>query len=193
MAMDSVAFFVRFPLHQDFKSSLSHGRQRYQDRYGIQEGSRSTIVNNPWHDCHGDALLLEETKLVGIEKPKRQLIGLLIEGGTRLKAVSVVGMAGLGKTTLVKKIYDGKTVKKHFNSHAWLTVSELINIEDLMKDMIQQLFTEILQPDPSEVETMSINRLKGVVKDFLQQMRYVVVFDDVWKVDVWGFCQIRAA
>ncbi|KAL7211221.1 hypothetical protein ACSBR2_014156 [Camellia fascicularis] len=45
------------------------------------------------------------------------------------------------------------------NSHAWLTVSESINIEDLMKDMIQQLFAEIL--------------------------RYVVVFDDVWKVDVW--------
>ncbi|XP_028056480.1 disease resistance protein RPM1-like [Camellia sinensis] len=51
--------------------------------------------------------------------------------------------------------------------------------------MIQQLFTEILQPVPSEVETMSINRLKGMVKDFLQQRRNVVVFDDVWKVDVW--------
>ncbi|XP_028121410.1 disease resistance protein RPM1-like [Camellia sinensis] len=92
---------------------------------------------------------------------------------------------GLGKTTLVKKVYDNETVKKHFNSHAWLTVSESINIEDLMKDMIQQLFTEILQPVPSDIETMSINRLKGMVKDFLQQRRYVVVFDDVWKVDVW--------
>ncbi|THF94275.1 hypothetical protein TEA_023426 [Camellia sinensis var. sinensis] len=70
-------------------------------------------------------------------------------------------------------------------SHAWLTVFELINIEDLMKDMVQQLFTEILQPALSEVETISINRLKGMVKDFLQQRRYVVVFDDVWKVDIW--------
>ncbi|KAL7166718.1 hypothetical protein ACSBR2_037397 [Camellia fascicularis] len=165
--------------------NISQGRQRYQDRYGIPEGSRSTIVNNPWYDCHDDVLLLEETKLVGIEKPKRRLIGLLIEGGTRLKAVSVVGMERLGKPTLVKKVYDDKTVKKHFNNHAWLTISELINIEDLMKDMVQQLFTEILQPVLSKVETISINRLKGMVKDFLQQRRYVVVFDDVWKVDVW--------
>ncbi|GMQ04102.1 hypothetical protein CsSME_00049634 [Camellia sinensis var. sinensis] len=51
--------------------NISQGRQRYQDRYGIPEGSRSTIVNNQWYDCCGNALLLEETKLVGIEKPKR--------------------------------------------------------------------------------------------------------------------------
>ncbi|KAL7188085.1 hypothetical protein ACSBR1_038022 [Camellia fascicularis] len=137
--------------------NISQGRQRYQDR----------------------------NKAGGDQKAKRRLIGLLIEGGTRLKAVSVLGMERLGKPTLVKKVYDDKTVKKHFNNHAWLTVSELINIEDLMKDMVQQLFTEILQPVLFEVETMSINRLKGMVKDFLQQRRYVVVFDDVWKVDVW--------
>ncbi|KAI8022133.1 Disease resistance protein RGA5 [Camellia lanceoleosa] len=60
--------------------NISQGRQRYQERYGIPEGSRSTIVNNSWYDCPGDALLLEETKLVGIEKPKTRLIGSLIKG-----------------------------------------------------------------------------------------------------------------
>ncbi|KAL7188075.1 hypothetical protein ACSBR1_038012 [Camellia fascicularis] len=132
--------------------NISQGHQRYQDRYGIPEASRSTSVNNSWYDCRGDVLLLEETKLA-----ESSFCG---------------GNAGLGKTTLVKTVYDDETVKKHFNNHAWLTVSESINIEDLMKDMIQQLFTEILQPVPSEVETMSINRLKG--------MEVCVVSDDVW-------------
>ncbi|GMP83699.1 hypothetical protein CsSME_00037520 [Camellia sinensis var. sinensis] len=58
-------------------------------------------------------------------------------------------------------------------------------VEDLLKDMIQQLFKEIMQPIPVGVETMSINRLICLVNDFLQQKRYMVVFDDVWNVNAW--------
>ncbi|KAI7989381.1 Disease resistance protein RPM1 [Camellia lanceoleosa] len=166
--------------------NISEGHKRYHDKYGIpEEGSRSNVVNNSWHDYRGDALLLEEAKLVGIEMPKRQLMEWLVEGDSGLKAVSVVGMGGLGKTTLVKKVYDDATAKKHFDSHAWLTVSESLRAEDLLKDMIQQLFKEIMQPVPVGVETMSINRLKCLANDFLQQRRYVVVFDDVWNVNAW--------
>ncbi|XP_028105458.1 putative disease resistance protein At1g50180 [Camellia sinensis] len=118
--------------------NISEGHKRYRDKYGIlEQGSRSNVVNNSWYDYRGDALLLEEAKLVGIEKPKSQLMEWLVEGDSGLKAVSVVGMGGLGKTTLVKKVYDDATVKKHFDSHAWLTVSESFRAEDLLKGMIQ--------------------------------------------------------
>ncbi|KAI7990028.1 Disease resistance protein RPM1 [Camellia lanceoleosa] len=174
---------------QRIKSSvinISEGHKRYHDKYGIlEQSSRSNVVNNSWYDYRGDALLLEEAKLVGIEKPKRQLMEWLVEGGSGLKAIFVVGMGGLGKTTLVKKVYDDATVKKHFNIHAWLIVSESFRAEDLLKDMIQQLFKEIMQPVPVEVETMSVDRLKYLVNNFLQQKRYVVVFDDVWNVKDW--------
>ncbi|CAL5359473.1 unnamed protein product [Camellia sinensis] len=166
--------------------NISEGHKRYHDKYGIlEQGSRSTVVNNSWSDCRGDALLIQEAKLVGIEMPKRQLMEWLVQGGSGLKAISVVGMGGIGKTTLVKKVYDAAAVKKHFNSHAWLTVSESFGVEDLLKDMIRQLFHEIMQPVPVGVETMSINRLKCLANDFLQQRRYVVVFDDVWNVNAW--------
>ncbi|CAL5441189.1 unnamed protein product [Camellia sinensis] len=166
--------------------NISEGHKRYHDEYGIiEQGSRSNVVNNSWYDYRGDALLLEEAKLVGIEMPKRQLMEWLVEGDSGLKAVSVVGMGGLGKTTLVKKVYDDATAKKHFDSHAWLTASESLRAEDLLKDMIQQVFKEIMQPVPVGVETMSINRLKCLANDFLQQRRYVVVFDDVWNVNAW--------
>ncbi|PSS01364.1 Disease resistance protein [Actinidia chinensis var. chinensis] len=167
--------------------NISEGHQRYHTIYGTieQASTRPTIVTNDWHDCRGDALLLEEAEVVGIEKPRKQLIGWLVEGSTGLNAVSVVGMGGSGKTTLVKKVYDDGTVKKHFKTHAWLTVSESFRVEDLLKDMIGQLFGEIMQPVPFGVETMNNNRLKGIVKDFLRQRRYLVVFDDVWNISTW--------
>ncbi|KAI7987439.1 putative disease resistance protein [Camellia lanceoleosa] len=160
--------------------NISEGHKRYHDKYGIlEQGSRSNVVNNSWYDYRGNALLLEEAKLVGIEKPKRQLMEWLVKGGSGLKAVSVVGMGGLGKTTLVKKVYDDAKVKKHFKIHAWLTVFESFRADDLLKDMIQQRFKEIMQPVLVGVKTMSIDRLKYLVNNFLQQNRYVVVSDDV--------------
>ncbi|KAL7188108.1 hypothetical protein ACSBR1_038045 [Camellia fascicularis] len=113
-----------------------HLAQHHGDGFSGFLRSMSNVVNNSWNDYRGDALLLEEAKLVGIKKPKRQLIEWLVEGGSRLKAVSVVGMGDLGKTTLVKKVYDDATVKKHFNCHAWLTISEMLKDWEAIKHML---------------------------------------------------------
>ena len=163
--------------------NISEGHQRYSDIYRRQEqGSRPTVA---WYDSRGDALLLEEAELVGIEKPKWELTQLLLEEDHRLKVVSIAGMGGLGKTTLTKKVYDETTVKKHFQNHAWITVSESFKIEKLLQSMIEQLFEEVKQPIPQGVENMDTNSLKGIINAFLQQKRYVLVLDDVWDIHAW--------
>ncbi|KAI7981749.1 Disease resistance protein RGA2 [Camellia lanceoleosa] len=111
---------------------ISKGHQRYHDRYGtLEQGSRSrsTGLKTACHDYRGDALLLHESKLVGIDKPKSQLIRWLVHEDPRLKVLSVLGMGGLGKTTLIKKVFDDRVVKNHFQSHVWITVSESFKIE----------------------------------------------------------------
>ncbi|KAI7994615.1 putative disease resistance protein [Camellia lanceoleosa] len=135
--------------------NISNGHQRYKDRYGIlEQSSRST-----WYDCRGDALLLEEAELVGINKPKSQLIWWLMQGDPRLKMLSVVGTGGLGKTTLIKKVFDDAIVKHHFQNHAWITVSESFKIEELLKGTIKQLFEEVKQPVPQGRPRLASERL----------------------------------
>ncbi|PSR91695.1 Disease resistance protein [Actinidia chinensis var. chinensis] len=163
--------------------NISEGHQRYSDMYRRQEqGSRPTVA---WYDSRGDALLLKEAELVGIEKPKSQLIQWLAEDDPRLKVVSIAGMGGLGKTTLTKKVYDDPIVKKHFQNRAWITVSESFKIEKLLQSMIEQLFKEVKQPIPQGVENMDTNSLKGIINAFLKQKRYVLVLDDVWDIHAW--------
>ncbi|KAI8011318.1 Disease resistance protein RPM1 [Camellia lanceoleosa] len=167
---------------------ISKGHQRYHDRYGMLEQgsrSRSTGLNTSCHDYRGDALLLDESELVGIDKPKSQLIRWLVHEDPRLKVFSVSGMGGLGKTTLVKKVFDDADVKKHFQNHAWITVSESFNMKELLKGMITQLFDEIKQPVPQGMDNMDTNSLKGIINAFLQQKRYLLVFDDVWDIHAW--------
>ncbi|KAL2511620.1 Disease resistance protein RPM1 [Abeliophyllum distichum] len=165
--------------------NIAQGHQRYRYKLSIQEqDSSSGFLDYSVTDRRGDALLLEEGELVGIDNPKQNLIRLLMEEDPGLKVISVVGMGGLGKTTLVKRVFDDAVVKKHFQNHAWLTVSQF-KIEDLLKDIIQQLFDEIKQPLPERIGSMNSNRLKEIIREFLRRRRYVLVFDDVWSIPAW--------
>ncbi|XP_027180704.1 disease resistance protein RPM1-like [Coffea eugenioides] len=171
--------------------SISEGHQRYQSEYGISaqaSSSLSAVNNTTWRYSRDDALLVEEAKLVGIDQPKKRLIPELLRGDDyQLKVVSVVGMGGLGKTTLVKRVHEDPEVRRHFPVRAWVTVSETCDFQYLLKDLIQQLHKEGNKPVPQSIESMTTTELKKIVKDFLQQAgRYAIVFDDVWDVEFWN-------
>ncbi|XP_027157394.1 disease resistance protein RPM1-like [Coffea eugenioides] len=169
--------------------NISEGRQRYQAEFGIDDRvTGASTMNDSWRYSRDDALLVEEAKLVGIDQPKQHLISKLLEADDhQLKVISVVGMAGLGKTTLVKKVHEDPDVRKNFPVRAWVTVSQTCDFPKLLRDLIRQLHEEGKQPVPQSIESMTTAELKKIVKDFLQQAgRYAMVFDDVWEVEFWN-------
>lgn len=122
---------------------------------------------------------------MGIKRRKKKFIRWLVKGCSSLKVISVTGMGGLGKTTLVKQVYDDPKVKKHFRTCIWITVSQSSNTEELLKDMVQKLFQEIRRPVPEGLESMNCDQLKVTIKELLQKRRYLVVFDDMWQIHEW--------
>ncbi|XP_077213102.1 disease resistance protein RPM1-like isoform X1 [Tasmannia lanceolata] len=165
-------------------------------RYGlekIEEGSSSSNDDTQRRRRYAESsLFIEEDELVGIEKNKDKLVRWLIEEEASLKLLPVVGMGGLGKTTLVTQAYKSQVeVKKHFQCHAWISVSQSFRIEELLKRLIKELFDENMGAAPNEIGVMDFRQLVETIKSYLQGKRYVVVLDDVWTLDVWP--QIRAA
>ncbi|CAN6698080.1 unnamed protein product [Malus baccata var. baccata] len=126
------------------------------ERYGfnsIDFGEKSL----PRHDPRVASLFIEEAEVVGVESARDELISWLVNEASRRKVISVVGMGGLGKTTLAKKSYK---------------------VEDLLRRMIMQFY--------KASDTMDEEALIRKLREYLERKRYVVVFDDVWKVDFWG-------
>ncbi|XP_054823849.1 disease resistance protein RPM1-like isoform X1 [Prosopis cineraria] len=160
--------------------NISKGRRSI-----TEAGSSSSHFHKSRLDSQGDALLLEEADLVGIEKPKKQLIDLLFQEEQGKVVIPIYGMGGLGKTTVAKQVYDDPKLKKRFKMHAWVTVSQSFKIKELLRDLVQQLYKVIGKPAPAEVGTMKSDNLKEVVKSLLQQSRYLIVLDDIWRVNAW--------
>ncbi|CAL5188423.1 unnamed protein product [Lathyrus oleraceus] len=164
-----------FSIHKKFLTKLDTS----------SEASSSIHTGKAWHDQRGDALLLDNTDLVGIDRPKLKLIGWLIKSCPGRKVISVTGMGGMGKTTLVKKVYDDPEVIKHFKTCAWVTVSQSCEIVELLRDLAQKLFSEMRRKVPEGLEIMNSDKLKMIIKELLQRRRYLVVFDDVWRMHEW--------
>ncbi|XP_050218975.1 disease resistance protein RPM1-like [Mercurialis annua] len=173
---------------KDIKKSIVEIRER-SDRYSFDFTSKqgNSDGNGAWHDPRVHSFFVEETEVVGIDSVKAELISILVDGTSENAAISVVGMGGLGKTTLASKVYDSEIVALHFDCKAWITVSQSYNTEELLRTMISQFQREKTLPDLEGINTMREIQLIGKLREYLSQKRYFVVFDDVWRIDLWEY------
>ncbi|XP_037471182.1 disease resistance protein RPM1-like, partial [Triticum dicoccoides] len=166
-------------------------------RYNLIKAAASNTIGDM--DSHMEdvrnhsASNIDEAELVGFSKPKKELIKLMdvkTEDGTA-KVVFVVGMGGLGKTTLARKAFESKEdIVNKFSCRAWITVSQTFSKIEMLKDMIMQLFgNEELKKRLKELEgkTVQVDDLASYLREMLQEKRYFIVLDDLWTTDAWGW------
>ncbi|CAJ1958737.1 unnamed protein product [Sphenostylis stenocarpa] len=171
---------------KDIKSEVQGIKER-SERY-FQSSSEDGESSNrrgakdfKWGDPRMAAHFIEETEVVGFELPRDELIGCLIKGTNQRSLISVVGMGGLGKTTLAKHVFNNQLVKKHFHCRSFITVSQSYTVRGLLIDMIQKFCKDANEPIPKGLHEMDDNTLITEVRQYLQTKRYLVLFDDVWK------------
>ncbi|XP_058089102.1 disease resistance protein RPM1-like [Magnolia sinica] len=172
---------------QDLKRRIAAISMR-KDQYNLintEDGSSSQDANERWKHRGETALYEDDDEIVGLQERIDQIVLWLTEKEPRLTVISVVGMGGLGKTTLVAKACKHHMVKKHFECCVWVTVSQFYNVEGLLKSVITDLFKKNKLEVPSNVGSMDRHQLVEMVRDSLDTKRYLVVLDDVWNVGAW--------
>ncbi|KAM0835954.1 hypothetical protein ACQ4PT_062626 [Festuca glaucescens] len=129
------------------------------------------------------ALYTEVTQLVGIAgKRDQELMNLLSEGDSvstkKLKIVSVVGFGGLGKTTLVKTVYD--KIKGGFDCSAFVPVGRNADANKVFIDILLDLGMY-----ESHLTMLDERQLINKLRERLENKRYLIVIDDIWDEKLW--------
>ncbi|GJU88584.1 disease resistance protein RPM1-like protein [Tanacetum coccineum] len=136
-------------------------------------------------------MAVDEDEIVGMEENKDKLMEWLMEDDPRRMVISVVGMGGLGKTTLVSKVYNDQVIQRYFDCWAWVSVSQTNGVDELLRSMIKKLFGGKRETVPSDLRKMNYRELVEMLIYYLREKRYVIILDDVWRILLWS--RIRSA
>ncbi|KAG6671292.1 hypothetical protein I3843_Q002100 [Carya illinoinensis] len=121
--------------------------------------------------------LVEDTEICGRNDDKEKIINMLLSDDAcdnKIGVIAIVGMGGLGKTTLAQLVYNDKKVQRHFDLVAWICVSEEFEMFKVMKTIL-----EAVAPS-STSDIQDLNRLQLQVNETLMKKKFLLVLDDVW-------------
>ncbi|WMV43261.1 hypothetical protein MTR67_036646 [Solanum verrucosum] len=123
--------------------------------------------------------VLTEPEICGRDKEEEEIVKILINdvgNAQELSVLPIVGMGGLGKTTLAQMVFNDQRVTEHFHPKIWICVSDDFDEKRLIKTIIGNIERSCLA-----VEDLASFQKK--LQELLNGKRYLLVLDDVWNED----------
>lgn len=168
-----------FNTNGDINSQIKSVCERLQlfaqqiDTLGLQTVSQKVLPTT--HRSSRSSL--NESLIVGREDDKEKLIKMLLSErdgeSNNVGAVAIVGMGGLGKTTLAKLVYNDVEVDNHFDIKVWTTVSLDFDILEITRTLLETVTSR-------NWDTNDLHILRAELKQNLRGKRFLFVLDDVW-------------
>ncbi|PIN19959.1 Apoptotic ATPase [Handroanthus impetiginosus] len=125
--------------------------------------------------------------VVGLDEDVKLLLQkAVLDDKKGLSMASIVGMGGIGKSTLARAVYNHADVAHQFDRCAWVVVSEQFNLAETIQELVLQL-----DPNENKQHVLEIMKnspeqhLKNMLHERLEGRRYFIVVDDVWRQQDW--------
>ncbi|KAM4105749.1 hypothetical protein ACB094_04G015800 [Castanea mollissima] len=193
-----VCFFFSFSNPVVFRFKMANKVKRIREslkeindeasQFGLAKGgpinaNPGIIPNRPNRETTAS---LHQSEIVGREDDVSKIVDWLLNAtNEELSVIPIIGMAGLGKTTLAKLVYNNELVKKHFDETIWVCVSD--NFDD--KRILREICESITH---NSCTLENKNAIIECLKEGMQGKRFLLILDDLWSEDSMKWDDLRA-
>ncbi|WVZ13284.1 hypothetical protein V8G54_017814 [Vigna mungo] len=151
-----------------------HDIHEEKSTFNLEHGiTEVQTVDDFWRQTSSD---ITEPVVYGRNQDREKIVKFLLEDASNSEELSIfpiVGIGGLGKTTLAKQVFNDHRVCKHFDLTIWVCVSDDFNTKTILQSIIECITGQ--NPNLNSLEAM-----RKKVEEVLHGMRYLLVLDDVW-------------
>ncbi|KAL8482713.1 hypothetical protein ACS0TY_025670 [Phlomoides rotata] len=163
----------------------------YIEEDSLIYGDYDNILDEKRYDdlssgIHSLKEVVSKSKMVGLYDQRRLLKDNLVDPRADTIIYTIVGMAGIGKTTLIREIFEDLDIIEWFECRVWVTAGfewregEEATSQDITGDILAQV-------DPNLQKMVmggSMEEKSEALKESLRGKRYLIVLDDVWNQSV---------
>ncbi|XVF18576.1 hypothetical protein REPUB_Repub11eG0034800 [Reevesia pubescens] len=115
---------------------------------------------------------------VGRDTEKREILELLKSSNScgaedGVSVISIVGLGGMGKTTLAQLVYNDSSIQSSFDHKAWVCVSDHFDAVTITKTILKSITSETCDDN-------DFNLLQVKLKEKLSGKKFLLVLDDIW-------------
>ncbi|XP_052113209.1 putative disease resistance RPP13-like protein 1 isoform X5 [Arachis duranensis] len=141
-----------------------------KDNLGLKE---IPMENMSWRTP--STSLVKVSDIYGRDEDRKALVKLLLDdvNDGDVSVIPIVGMGGIGKTTLAQLVYNDDQVKQKFDVKAWVCVGEDFNVLRLTKTVIEEVTSK-------SCELNGLNSVQQRLRNEVTEKSFLVVLDDMW-------------
>lgn len=129
----------------------------------------------------------EATQIIGRSKDRERIIELLTCSihVKEVSVISLVGMGGLGKSTLAKLVFNDPRINEYFEKKMWIYVSVDFDVQWLTREILASVMGSETN------ERLTLDQLQSQLRQKLDGTRFLLVLDDVWNENASKWRDLR--
>ncbi|KAD6453311.1 hypothetical protein E3N88_08016 [Mikania micrantha] len=174
--------FTKFPKNTKMLEKLDNINAKLQELLKEKADLGLSVIDEPRprnnENRRYQSSVVDLSRIVGRQTEKEALFQQLQQedglSHQKFGVVPILGMGGVGKTTLARLLYDDPRVKKHFELKGWVCISDDFDIFGRTKDILKDLGGELKK------ESEGFSKLQETLADYIRGKRFLLVLDDVW-------------
>ncbi|GLT87462.1 hypothetical protein SLE2022_055440 [Rubroshorea leprosula] len=217
-----VCSFVPFPSYCFNRGKLllktAHKIQALNERLDVIANERERygfkVLNSEKPKRDETTSFINVAEVMGRVEDEERIVNMLLkegraeEIGSKLQMISLVGIGGIGKTTLARLAFNNEKVKSHFEAKIWVCVSDTFNEMKIAKDILKFV---IGNADKDAIEKLhklnfaveKLDKLRDAITekeklrdaierlDKLEGKKFLLVLDDVWTEEYGKWDQLK--